>query len=424
MFQGFDTFLQQSAFPPSLIEMTHLLVLLSLLAITALFVYWLSRKYLVGILEKIAHKSTFRWDYIFIQNLFFKRLAILVPLMLIHAGADLAFADFPGAAEFLRRASLILFVFAGLRIFGAVLRSGKDIYHRSEVRGDWPVQSYLDALNIFSYALAFIFIVSILTDKSPWGIISVFGGLTAILLLIFKDTILGFVANLQLTANDMIRVGDWIEMEKCGADGDVIDISLHTVKVQNWDKTITTIPTSQMVNDAFKNWRGMAESGGRRIKRALYIDTNSIHFCTDAMLEEFKKYTLLENYLREKEEAIAEDNRIHSLEPGKLGGRRQTNIGVFRGYVKAYLRNNPKINQELTFMVRHLAPTPQGLPLEIYVFSADKVWANYEEIQADIFDHLLAIAPEFGLRIFQYPSGYDLHYIHSPSPDSQVAVEQ
>ena len=417
MFQDFDAFLLQSALPPSLLEITHLFVLLFLLAITSLSVYWISRTYLVGILEKIASKSTFRWDHIFIRNLFFKRLAILLPLVLIHAGADLLFTDFPGIAEFLRRASLLCFVLAGLRILGAMLRSGRDIYHGSGVRGDWPVQSYLDAFNIFSYALAFIFIVSILTDKSPWGIISVFGGLTAILLLIFKDTILGFVANLQLTANDMIRVGDWIEMEKCGADGDVIDISLHTVKVQNWDKTITTIPTNQMVNDAFKNWRGMAESGGRRIKRALFIDTSSIHFCTEAMLEEFKKYTLLENYLTAKEKDIVEYNRAHQPEPGKLGGRRQTNIGVFRAYIKSYLRNNPKINQELTFMVRHLAPTPQGLPLEIYVFSADKVWANYEEIQADIFDHLLAIAPEFGLRIFQYPSGYDLHDIHSPAPD-------
>ncbi len=411
MFQGLDTFLLQSAFPPSLIQVTHLLVLLSLLAITVLFAYWFSRTYLVALLEKISHKSTFKWDDIFIHNHFFKRLATLVPLILIHASADLVFTDFPGTAEFLRRASLICLVFAGLRILGAVLRSGKDIYHSSWIAGDWPVQSYLDAFKIISYVLAFIFIISILTNQSPWGIISVFGGLTAILLLIFKDTIMGCVANLQLTANDMIHVGDWIEMEKFGADGDVIDISLHTVKVQNWDKTITTIPTHQMVNDAFKNWRGMSESGGRRIKRALYIDTNSIHFCTDGILEEFKKYTHLEGYLKEKEEEIEEYNRTYPQEAGKIGGRRQTNIGVFRAYIKAYLRNNPKINKDLTFLVRHLAPTPQGLPLEIYVFSSDKVWANYEEIQADIFDHLLAIAPEFGLRIFQYPSGYDLHGI-------------
>ncbi len=408
MFQGLDPFLVQAGFSPSLIEMTHLLVLLVLLALMAVLVFWVCRNYVVGILEKIARKSTFHWDDIFIRNFFFKRLAILAPLVLIYAAADLVFTDFPGTAEFLRRASLVFFVLAGVRILGVVLRSCHDIYQTSGMACDWPVQSYLDAFQIISFLFAFIFIVSILTNQSPWGIISVFGGLTAILLLIFKDTILGFVANLQLTANNMVHVGDWIEMPKYGADGDVLDISLHTVKVQNWDKTITTIPTHQMVNDAFKNWRGMSESGGRRIKRALFIDTNSIHFCTEAMLEEFKKYSLLESYLKGKEEEIAEYNRTYHPQPDKLGGRRQTNIGVFRAYLKAYLRHNPKINQDLTFMVRHLALTPQGLPLEIYVFSADKVWANYEEIQADIFDHLLAIAPEFGLRIFQYPSGYDL----------------
>ncbi len=432
MFQGLDTFLLQSGFSSSLIEMTHLFISLSLLAFIAFLVYWVFQKYIVRILEKIDHKSTFQWDDIFIRNLFFKRLAILAPLVLIHTVADLAFTDFPGTAEFLRRTILVFFVIAGVRILATVLNSSQDIFHKSGMAGDWPVRSYLDAIKILSYLLAFIFIISVLTNRSPWGIISVFGGLTAILLLIFKDTILGFVANLQLTANDMVHVGDWIEMPKYGADGDVMDISLHTVKVQNWDKTITTIPTHQMVNDAFKNWRGMSESGGRRIKRALCIDTNSIHFCTDAMLEDFKQYTLLDSYLTEKDEEIAAYNRMYHPEPDKIGGRRQTNIGVFRAYIKAYLRQNPRINQDLTFLVRHLAPTSQGLPIEIYVFSADKVWANYEEIQADIFDHLLAIAPEFGLRIFQFPSGYDLQqqalvFAQNGSivnADQQISVQQ
>ncbi|MBC8316863.1 MAG: mechanosensitive ion channel family protein [Desulfobulbaceae bacterium] len=413
MFQGLDSFLAQSGFSSAAIEFSHLAFSLLLLFLAALIVHWITSHYVVLILEKIAHKSTFKWDDAFIRNHFFKRLAILTPLILIYGAADLAFTDFPGTAELLRRASLIFFVLAGVRVLATALKSFQDIYSSSEIAGDWPIRSYLDAIKIILYILAFIFITSILTNKSPWGIISVFGGLTAILLLIFKDTILGFVANLQLTANDMVRVGDWIEMPKYGADGDVIDISLHTVKVQNWDKTITTVPTHHMVNDAFKNWRGMSESGGRRIKRALYIDTNSVRFCTDENLEGFKKYSLLEGYLQKKEEEITEYNKTHHPEPGKLGGRRQTNIGVFRAYIKAYLRNNPKINQDLTFLVRHLAPTPQGLPVEIYVFSADKVWANYEGIQADIFDHLLAIAPEFGLRIFQYPSGNDLQQFQS-----------
>lgn len=409
MFVTLDNFLKKSGFSPDLIHFTHLVISLVLLAIISFILYWITKRYLVAIMEKIAHKSTFKWDDAFIRNHFFKRLAILVPLMLIYATADLAFSDFSGTAEILRRTSLIFIVFAGVRILVAALSSFQDIYKKSSLAGDWPIRSYLDAVKIILYILAIIFVISILTDKSPWGIISIFGGLTAIVLLIFKDTILGFVANLQLTANDMVRVGDWIEMPKHGADGDVIDISLHTVKVQNWDKTITTIPTHHMVNDAFKNWRGMAESGGRRIKRSLFIDTGSVRFCTDDMLESYKKYILLEEYLLSKEKEIAEHNKTNDPGPEKIGGRRQTNIGVFRAYIKAYLQSNPNINKDLTFLVRHLAPSPQGLPIEIYVFSADKVWANYEGIQADIFDHLLAIAPEFGLRIFQYPSGHDLH---------------
>lgn len=409
MFHGLNTFLAQSGFSPSLIELSHLLVSLVLLTLSVVLAYWIAKNYLVIILEKIAHQSTFKWNNVFKVNLFFKRLAIMAPLLLIYAAADLAFTDFPGTAEFLRRGALVLLVLAGVRLLATVVRSVKDICRQTGIAGDWPVHSYLDAFQILASVLASIFIISILTNQSPWGIISVFGGLTAILLLIFKDTIMGFVANLQITANDIVHVGDWIEMPKYGADGDVIDISLHTVKVQNFDKTITTIPTHQLVNDAFKNWRGMTESGGRRIKRSLSIDTNTIHFCTPEMLEDFKKYTLLEDYLKKKEEEVEEYNRIHHPQPGKIGGRRQTNIGVFRAYINEYLRCNPKINQDLTFLVRHLNPTPQGLPLEIYVFSADKIWAHYEEIQADIFDHLLAVAPEFGLRIFQYPAGYDLH---------------
>jgi miniconductance mechanosensitive channel len=416
MFQSLDTFLTQSGFSQSLINLSHLIISLFVLAIAASLVHWIANRYLVVILEKIAHKSTFKWDDAFIRNHFFKRLAILAPIFLIYATADIAFTDFSGTAEILKRAALIFFVLAGVRVLATALSSCQDIYNSSDLASDWPIRSYLDAIKIILYILAVIFIISIVTDKSPWGIISVFGGLTAVLLLIFKDTILGFVANLQLTANDMVRVGDWIEMPKHGADGDVIDISLHTVKIQNWDKTITTIPTYHMVNNAFKNWRGMSESGGRRIKRPLYIDTNSIRFYPDEMLEELKKYTLLEEYLREKEKEIAEFNKIHQPDPEKIGGRRQTNIGVFRAYIKAYLRNNPNINQELTFLVRHLAPTAQGLPIEIYVFSADKVWANYEGIQADIFDHLLAIAPEFGLRIFQYPSGNDFQAPAASTP--------
>jgi miniconductance mechanosensitive channel len=249
---------------------------------------------------------------------------------------------------------------------------------------------------------------------SPWGIISVLGGMTAVTMLVFKDTIVGFFASIQLTATDMVRVGDWIEMPSYGADGDVISISIHTIRVQNWDKTISTIPTYSLVSNSFKNWRGMAESGGRRIKRALMIDINSIHFCDDEMFSRLSHIKLLSNYLQTKQEEILEYNRSHQVvqeDDLDINGRRQTNIGIFRAYIIAYLKENPQISRNMTFLVRQLAPTEHGLPLEIYVFSTDKRWAEYETIQADIFDHLFASLPIFGLRAFQNPTGYDLQLL-------------
>jgi miniconductance mechanosensitive channel len=222
--------------------------------------------------------------------------------------------------------------------------------------------------------MAGIFIISILTDKSPWGVLSILGGFTVVLMLVFKDTILGFVASIQLSGHDMIRIGDWIEMPKYGADGDVIEVSINTVKVRNWDKTITTIPTYGLVSDAFKNWRGMSESGGRRIKRALHIDMSSIKFCTDEMLERFNKFDFIKNYIAGKQDEIIEYNKEHETDTSQLiNGRRQTNIGVFRAYTIAYLKNHPKIHQNMTFLVRHLEPTQHGLPVQIYVFSNDSI---------------------------------------------------
>ena len=235
------------------------------------------------------------------------------------------------------------------------------------------------------------------------------GALTAVLLLVFKDTILGFVGGIQLIANDMLRPGDWIEMDKYGADGDVLEISLTTVKVQNWDKTITTIPTYSLISDSFKNWRGMQESGGRRIKRSVYIDVNSIRFCTPEMIQRFKGISRIRDYVEAKEKELQEYNQLHHGDHSSLAdGRRMTNVGTFRQYLNAYLRQHPKIHQELTFLIRQLQPTETGLPIEIYVFSNDQVWANYENIQADIFDHIYAILPIFELRPFQSVGGHDL----------------
>jgi miniconductance mechanosensitive channel len=238
--------------------------------------------------------------------------------------------------------------------------------------------------------------------------------MTAVLLLIFKDAILGLVAGIQLTANKMIAVGDWIEMPKYGADGDVLDLTLTTVKVQNWDKTITTIPTYALISDAFKNWRGMQESGGRRIKRSIAIDMNSIKFCDEEMLERFRKIQYISEHIERKRKELQEHNRLLKVDDSSLAnGRRLTNVGTFRAYIQAYLKNHPAIHQNMTFLVRQLAPSDHGLPIEIYVFSSDTAWVTYEAIQADIFDHLLAVLPEFDLRVFQSPAGHDFQQLVS-----------
>ncbi|HIJ79999.1 MAG: mechanosensitive ion channel family protein [Desulfobulbaceae bacterium] len=375
---------------------------------------WSTRRFLLPVLERAIHRSAGTWDDTLANHHFFKRLANLAPVVAVYFAGDLTFAAASPLGIFCKRSALIVFVIISIRVIDALLQAAHDIYTSYEVSKGRPIRGYVQALSIVIYIMAAIFIVAIATNQSPWGILTVFGGLTAVLLLVFKDTILGLVAGIQLNANDMVRIGDWIEMPKYGADGDVFDISINTIKVQNWDKTIATIPTYALITDSFKNWRGMSESGGRRIKRSLFIDMQSIKFCSKEMLAHFAKISLLKNYLAQKKNEIETYNNAHQFDQGILiNGRRQTNIGVFRAYIVNYLRQHPKIHQEMTFLVRQLQPTPQGLPLEIYVFCNDQAWANYEAIQADIFDHILAAVPEFELRIFQYPSGHDLHHLLS-----------
>ncbi len=383
------------------------------LAALALLLAWLLgravRRFLIPQLERLLLKTSNTWDDALVTRRFFPRLTGLLPVVLFYLAVDLLFGPGEPGGLLLRRLTLVLFVLQAVRLLQSFLAAGQDIYEAHDLARQRPIKGYLQLFNILLWVLAAILAIAILTGKSPWGILSVLGGLTAVLLLVFKDTILGFIASLQLSANDMVRVGDWIEMPQFGADGDVIDLSIHTVKVRNWDKTITTIPTYALVSGSFKNWRGMAEGGGRRIKRALYIDMSSIRFCDEAMLAHFRGYQLLRDYLDGRQAEIEAYNRERQIDTSQpVNGRRQTNIGVFRAYVVAYLKAHPLISREMTFLVRHLQSTPQGLPLEIYVFCTDKVWAHYEAVQADIFDHLLAVLPEFGLRLFQYPTGHDL----------------
>jgi len=388
-----------------LMGLTSTIILLLLLAYIT---YWVTKRFMARLIEMVFKRSKNTWDDALVQHGFVRRLSYLMPIIVIYLSADFMLPQQTLAPEFFKRFAMVFFVLAGVWMLDSILLATRDIYSKSDMASRRPIRGYLDAVKIIAYIMAGIFIISILTDKSPWGVLSILGGFTVVLMLVFKDTILGFVASIQLSGNDMIRIGDWIEMPKYGADGDVIEVSINTVKVRNWDKTITTIPTYGLVSDAFKNWRGMSESGGRRIKRALHIDMSSIKFCTDEMLERFNKFDFIKNYIAEKQDEIIEYNKEHETDTSQLiNGRRQTNIGVFRAYTIAYLKNHPKIHQNMTFLVRHLEPTQHGLPVQIYVFSNDQAWANYEAIQADIFDHLLAALPEFGLRVFQNPTGYD-----------------
>jgi miniconductance mechanosensitive channel len=294
-------------------------------------------------------------------------------------------------------------------VVSSLLDSIDDIYRMKPVSNVRPIKGLLQVVKIVVFIVIAIIIIATLLDQSPLILLSSIGALTAVFSFVFKDSILGFIAGIQLTSNDMLRIGDWIEMPKYGADGDVIDITLNTVKVQNWDKTYVTIPAYALISDSFKNWRGMFQFGGRRIKRSIFIDVNSICFCTEEMIDNFKKVHFLKDYVINKEKELEEYNGKNNIDTEqKINGRRMTNIGTFRAYMLNYLANHPGIDQDKTIMVRQLAPGEHGVPMEIYAFTRDTIWATYETVQSDIFDHIYAVSGEFGLRIFQTPSGYDL----------------
>ncbi|MDH3892261.1 MAG: mechanosensitive ion channel family protein [candidate division Zixibacteria bacterium] len=374
--------------------------------IAAWLAHFVARRILLVAVSYVVKRSRTRWDDVLLEHRFFSRLSHLAPALVIYYVANL----FPPIMGAIQRFSTAYMVLAGLLVINAFLNAAVDIYRSLETSRDRPIKGYVQVAKIIIFVFLGIYVVAILLDSDPTGILTGLGAMTAVLILVFKDSILGFVASMQLSMNDMVRIGDWIEMPKFGADGDVIDVTLHTVKVQNWDKTISTIPAYALISDTFKNWRGMSESGGRRIKRSLNIDVNSIRFCDDSMLHRFEKINLLKTYLKTKRTELTEHNAQHADDPQDLiNSRRLTNVGTFRAYMVEYLKNHPKIHQEMTFLVRQLPPGDHGLPIEMYVFSNDQDWVRFEDIQSDIFDHLLAIAPQFGLRIFQRPSGADLH---------------
>ena len=362
-------------------------------------------------IEKFAHYTIQQWDDILVEKHIVKRILYFIPLILLYV---LSSPILTGTSLLPLSQALISFLFliAGMMFLDAMLNALLAIYGKSAIAKEISITPFVQVLKLVLYFVTGILLLSLLLQKTPLYFLSGLGALTAVLMFVFKDVLMGFVAGIQLIANKMVAPKDWIEMPKYGADGDVLEITLTTVKVQNFDNTITTIPTYALINESFKNWRNMNLSGGRRIKRYVNIDLGSIKFCSSEMLEQFKRIQLISQYIQNRQEEILVYNKKHQVDESTLvNGRRLTNIGVFRSYVEAYLRQHPMIHKDMTFLIRQLSPSENGLPIEIYVFCKDTNWTAYEAIQADIFDHILAVVPEFDLRVFQEPSGSDFQKI-------------
>ena len=366
------------------------------------------KRFLLGLVRSLIKKTKISLGEYLIGEKFFHRLSHLAPAFVVSSLSNVVFVGYPILNELVEIVINLYLVVIALWVIDSLINAVYKLAEKTEISSKLPLKGICQAIKILINGTGVIFILSILLDKSPIYFISGLGALTAVLLLVFKDVILGLVAGIQLTTNNMVRKGDWIEMPKYGADGDVIDVSLTTVKVQNWDKTVSTIPAHALVSDAFKNWRGMSESGGRRIKRSIHLDLSSVRFLKESEIEELEKIELLQDYFKGKRSDIGEKGLAvekQGLVAPLLNGRNLTNAGTFRAYCLEYLRANSSIHKEgMTFLVRQLAPTEKGLPIEIYVFVNDVRWVHYEGIQSDIFDHLLASLPIFGLRAFQLPS--------------------
>jgi miniconductance mechanosensitive channel len=376
----------------------------SLLVLAAWIANWLVKRILLRGLYRALRATALGQDRVLNDSKVIARLANIVPALILSLGVGLIVGLPAEAVTVVRNVCGAYVVLTLALAISEVLSLVNTLYQRRPDAHLRPIKGYVQVLKIAVFAIAAILIIAALIDRSPLILLSGLGAMAAVLLLIFQDTLLSLVASVQISSNDIIRVGDWVEMPQLNADGDVIDIALHTVKVQNWDKTITTIPTKRFITDSFKNWRGMQESGGRRIKRCLQLDQNSVRFLDAEALEQLHRFDLIGDYLEQKRAELQQYNAGFG---DPLNGRQLTNLGTFRAYVERYLRNHPEVHPQMTLLVRHLQPGESGLPLEIYCFTNTVAWAQYERIQADIFDHLLAILPAFGLRVFQNPGGAD-----------------
>lgn len=384
------------------------LIMLVALILISYLAYVITWRLMRSVLIPLVKRSKNQFDDLLIKHQFFKKVSYLVPTLILFYFTDDTIS-IPVLISIIKTGLEIFFVLITILILNSVLSTINDFYERYDFSKDHPLKGVFQILKIILYLLGTLVVIGMLINRDISSLILSLGALSAVLLLIFKDPILGLVGGLQLIFNKMLSIGDWISMPKFGADGTVLEINLTTVKVQNWDKTIVTIPTYNLISDSFQNWRGMEESGGRRIKRSINIDMDSIRFCNDEMLEKFNKINILRPYLERKKEELVKYNKEFNTDPTSvINGRRQTNIGVFRAYLEHYLKNRHDIRQDMTFLVRQLQPTEKGLPIEIYIFAKTTEWAKYESIQSDIFDHIIAAIPEFGLKVYQFPKSGDL----------------
>lgn len=411
----FSDLFETIGFSQTLITFVINLIYLLIIAFIAWFSDFVGKRIIHIAIQKITSRTKTEWDDIMFRRKVFRRVSNLLPAFVIFALFPQLFADYPFWINLVITLTNIYVVIVIVLIVNSILNSVNDIYQAYDISKNKPIKGYIQVVQILVYLFAVIIIIAVLINKNPLLLLGGLGAFMAILVLVFKNPIEGFVSSIQLSGNDMVRIGDWITMQKYGADGDVLEITLATVKVRNFDNTIVSIPTYAMIADSFQNWRGMQESDGRRIKRPIYLDMNSARFADEELLNRLRKFRLIRKYIDDKQADIDKYNaeteaadEAESGRPSQFYGRRQTNLGIFRAYIESYLRDHPKVNNDMMLMVRQLQPTEKGIPIEVYAFSKIKDWVLYERLQADIFDHLISVVQEFDLRIFQEPSGRDL----------------
>ncbi|WP_347174917.1 mechanosensitive ion channel family protein [Polaribacter uvawellassae] len=393
----------------TLAKYLNMIALLAVLLFITFLIDFIIRKIIIAFFSRLSNKTKTKFDNLLVDNKVPRNVAHILPLIIAYELTPVVFTDFEYVGKIVIECLQIFAVILTLWTVRSVLSTLKGYFKTLPSLKDKPTDSYVQVFMIFAWILGVLSVFAIITGIEFMEFITTIGAASAIVILVFRDTILGFVASIQVSINDMVRIGDWITFEKYGADGDVVEINLATVKVQNFDKTITTIPTYALISDSFKNWRGMADSDGRRIKRSLNIKLNSIHYLTKDQVDKLKKISSITSYLETRQSDIDAYNTKNNINKELLlNGRNLTNIGVFRKYIQTYIENHSGTNKDMMIMVRQLAPGSQGIPLEIYTFSKDKRWVNYEYIMADIFDHVIAAVPYFDLEIFELPSNFSV----------------